>query len=65
MPNVTVDTNGAIDATVGLPHANMAQLLDADGSSVMIHANADDYVSQPAGNSGAKIACAVIGPPAK
>jgi len=65
MPNVTVDTNGAIDATVVLPHANMAQLLDADGSSVMIHANADDYVSQPAGNSGAKIACAVIGPPAK
>ena len=65
MPNVTVDTNGAIDATVVLPHANMAQLLDTDGSSVMIHANADDYVSQPAGNSGAKIACAVIGPPAK
>jgi Cu-Zn family superoxide dismutase len=65
MPNVTVDANGAIDATVVLPHANMAQLLDADGSSVMIHANADDYVSQPAGNSGAKIACAVIGPPAK
>jgi len=28
----------------------------------MIHANADDYVSQPAGNSGPKIACAVIGP---
>ena len=65
MPNVTVDTNGAIDATVVLPHATMAQLLDPDGSSVMIHANADDYVSQPAGNSGAKIACAVIGPPAK
>jgi Cu-Zn family superoxide dismutase len=65
MPNVTVDANGAIDATVVLPHANMAQLLDPDGSSVMIHANADDYVSQPAGNSGAKIACAVIGPPAK
>jgi len=65
MPNVTVDANGAIDATVVLPHATMAQLLDPDGSSVMIHANADDYVSQPAGNSGAKIACAVIGPPAK
>lgn len=65
MPNVTVDANGAINATVVLPHATMAQLLDADGSSVMIHANADDYVSQPAGNSGAKIACAVIGRPAK
>jgi Cu-Zn family superoxide dismutase len=40
----------------------MAQLLDADGSSIMIHANADDYVSQPSGNSGPKIACAIIGP---
>ena len=63
MPNVTVDANGVINATVVLPHATMAQLLDADGSSVMIHANADDYVSQPAGNSGPKIACAVIGRP--
>ena len=65
MPNITVDANGGINATVVLPHATMAQLLDADGSSVMIHASADDYVSQPAGNSGAKIACAVIGPLAK
>jgi len=65
MPNITVDANGGINATVVLPHARMAQLLDADGSSVMIHASADDYVNQPAGNSGAKIACAVIGPLAK
>ena len=65
MPNVTVDANGSINATVVLPHATMVALLDADGSSVMIHASADDYVSQPAGNSGAKIACAVIGQPAK
>ena len=65
MPNVTVDASGAINASVILPHATLAQLNDADGSSVMIHANADDYVSQPAGNSGPKIACAVIAPPAK
>ena len=62
MPNVTVAANGVLDQTVVLPNATMAQLLDADGSSIMIHANADDYVSQPAGNSGPKIACAVIGP---
>ena len=62
MPNVTVAANGVLDQTVVLPKATMAQLLDADGSSIMIHANADDYVSQPAGNSGPKIACAVIGP---
>lgn len=62
MPNVEVAANGVLDQTVVLPHATMAQLLDADGSSIMIHANADDYMSQPSGNSGAKIACAVIGP---
>lgn len=62
MPNVTVAANGVLDQTVVLANATMAQLLDADGSSIMIHANADDYVSQPAGNSGPKIACAVIGP---
>ena len=65
LPNVTVAANGVLQETVTLPNATMAQLLDADGSSIMIHANADDYVSQPAGNSGAKIACAVIGPAAE
>lgn len=65
MPNVTVAANGVLQETVVLPKATMAQLLDADGSSIMIHAGADDYVSQPAGNSGAKIACAVIRPVAE
>lgn len=65
MPNVTVAANGVLGEAVTLPNATLAQLLDADGSSIMIHANADDYVSQPAGNSGAKIACAVIGPGAE
>jgi superoxide dismutase, Cu-Zn family len=35
-------------------------LFDADGSSIVVHAAADDQVSQPAGNSGARIACGVI-----
>lgn len=61
LPNVEVAANGVLSQTVVLPNATMAQLLDADGSSIMIHANADDYVSQPSGNSGPKIACAVIG----
>ena len=62
LPNVEVAANGVLSQTVVLPNATMAQLLDADGSSIMILAQADDYVSQPAGNSGPKIACAVIGP---
>jgi len=33
------------------------------GLSVLVHAGEDDYVSQPAGNSGARIGCGVIGKP--
>lgn len=34
---------------------------DITGRSVVIHANPDDYASQPAGNSGPRVACGVIG----
>ncbi|MBU1313794.1 MAG: superoxide dismutase family protein [Alphaproteobacteria bacterium] len=37
-----------------------AAVLDDDGSAIVIHATADDYRSQPSGNSGDRIACAVI-----
>ncbi|MEA3082201.1 MAG: superoxide dismutase, Cu-Zn family [Sphingomonadales bacterium] len=65
LPNVEVAANGVLNQTVVLPNATMAQLLDADGSAILIHAGADDYVSQPSGNSGPKIACAVIRPGAE
>jgi Cu-Zn family superoxide dismutase len=35
-------------------------ILDADGSAVVIHATADDNITDPAGNSGDRIACGVI-----
>jgi Cu-Zn family superoxide dismutase len=35
-------------------------VFDADGSTVVIHATADDNVTDPAGNSGDRIACGVI-----
>lgn len=35
-------------------------LFDADGSSLVIHAAADDQVTNPSGNSGARIACGVV-----
>jgi Cu-Zn family superoxide dismutase len=35
-------------------------LLDKDGSAIVIHEGADDYVSDPAGHAGDRIACGVI-----
>ena len=49
--------NGRVSlrGTNGLP-----ALIDADGSTLIIHAKADDYKSQPTGAAGARVACAVI-----
>lgn len=37
-----------------------ASLFDGDGSAIVIHANADDYRSQPSGGGGPKVACGVV-----
>jgi Cu-Zn family superoxide dismutase len=35
-------------------------LADADGTALVIHETVDDLVTDPSGNSGARIACAVL-----
>jgi Cu-Zn family superoxide dismutase len=35
-------------------------VFDADGSAIVIHASADDNITDPSGNSGDRIACGVI-----
>jgi hypothetical protein len=43
--------------------AGAAQILDANGAAVVIHAKLDDYRTDPSGDSGDRIACAVLGEP--
>jgi superoxide dismutase, Cu-Zn family len=56
LPNIEVgeDGTGTLEsATTG----TLARLLDGDGAAIIVHADPDDYTTQPAGNSGARIAC--------
>jgi Cu-Zn family superoxide dismutase len=64
MPNQFVGQDGVLRAHVVDPNVTLgageASLFGPSGSSLVIHAKADDYMSQPAGNAGDRIACAVI-----
>jgi Cu-Zn family superoxide dismutase len=35
-------------------------VFDTDGSAIVVHAGADDNSSDPAGNSGDRVACGII-----
>ena len=64
LPNMSVAANGVASQSMVLSGASLAALADADGSALIVHATADDHVTDPSGNSGDRIACAVIAPAA-
>lgn len=65
LPNVSVAAEGG-GASVDVMNASVtlsegeSSLLDADGSAIVIHADPDDYQTDPSGNSGERIACGVV-----
>lgn len=68
LPNVTVHDDGRLDVEFFVRRLDVAEatwfgttgLFDDDGSAVVLHAEADDYQSQPSGAAGPRIACGVI-----
>ncbi len=67
LPNLNVSEAGIARTTVTTPNITLlpgttTSVMDADGSAIIIHSKADDYTSQPAGDAGTRIACAIIQP---
>ena len=64
LPNLVIqaDGTGSIDFTVegATLSPGDQSLMDKDGSAVVVHADPDDYKTDPTGNAGARIACGVV-----
>ncbi|MFD1039485.1 superoxide dismutase family protein [Virgibacillus byunsanensis] len=64
LPNIEADGGGLVEAEIMLAGATMLDgknsILEGEGTSLVIHEEQDDGVSQPSGNSGARIACGEV-----
>jgi Cu-Zn family superoxide dismutase len=64
LPNIHVPQDGPLTVEMMIPQVSLtsgrANLVDGDGFALVIHQGADDYKTDPAGDSGNRIACAAI-----
>lgn len=65
--NLTAGADGSAEFTITIDSVTLMpeaadSLRDADGSALIIHADPDDLTTDPSGNSGARVLCAVIAP---
>lgn len=65
LPNIEVGKDGTINVSLTLNEMTLKRdakntILDKDGSAFVIHEDKDDYKTDPAGNAGARIACAAL-----
>lgn len=61
MPNLHVRADGRVLADVMNPQAFLSgDTGDVTGRTIIVHAGADDYRTQPSGDAGDRFACAVI-----
>lgn len=62
MDNITANAEGVASVNVYLDDVTLGggAANDIAGLAIVVHADPDDYTSQPSGNAGARVACGVI-----
>jgi Cu-Zn family superoxide dismutase len=64
IPNIFVGADGVGEMEAFTSRVSLVEgphnLLDGDGSTFIIHENADDHLTQPIGGAGARVACGII-----
>ena len=67
LPNLEVDSAGKATTSFSVASVVLAnganKIGDTDGTALVVHAKADDYKTDPTGDSGDRIACAVLAAP--
>ena len=64
LPNLQIGANGSGSMTEAVRggEAALSTIFDADGTAVIIHAEPDDYRTDPSGSAGDRVACGVLRP---
>jgi len=63
LPNITLSASGSGSATAtltGTRAAVLGHIFDGNGTAIVVHAAPDDYVTDPTGSAGSRIACGVF-----
>ncbi len=61
LPSLKADANGVATVNVLVPGLSLQQgNTNVVNRALIVHAQPDDYTSQPSGNAGARIACGII-----
>lgn len=66
LPNIFADAQGHAAAEIFAPNLSLGDapdrlnIVDSDGSALIVHAASDDHQTQPIGGAGARVACAAI-----
>jgi Cu-Zn family superoxide dismutase len=60
LPNLYAAADGSAHAELFIAGLKIIDLIDGDGTAILIHAGEDDHMTQPIGGAGDRVACGVI-----